>query len=284
MQDNKKSLVVCGAGTMGSGIAQVAAQNLFPVVLFDIKDEFVEKAKTHIEKNLQYLVSKNKIGEKDKEEMLSMINFTTSLKDCVGDVVIEAVVEKIDVKISLFNDIAAINNADTILASNTSSISISDIQKEVSNPSRVAGLHFFNPPYIMKLVEVVRGEFTSEETVSNLRQLCLDLNKLPVICKDSPGFIVNRVARPYYLESLKIAEQELASFEDIDKALEACGFKMGPFRLMDMIGNDINLAVSEIVYNAFNKTPRFKPSSLQKEKVLKNELGIKTGKGFYNYS
>ncbi len=136
----------------------------------------------------------------------------------------------------------------------------------------------------MKLVEVVRGEFTSEETVSNLRQLCLDLNKLPVICKDSPGFIVNRVARPYYLESLKIVEQDLASFEDIDKALEACGFKMGPFRLMDMIGNDINLAVSEIVYNAFNKTPRFKPSSLQKEKVLKNELGIKTGKGFYNYS
>ena len=284
MQDNKKSLVVCGAGTMGSGIAQVAAQNLFPVVLFDIKDEFVEKAKTHIEKNLQYLVSKNKIGEKDKEEMLSMINFTTSLKDCVGDVVIEAVVEKIDVKISLFNDIAAINNANTILASNTSSISISDIQKEVSNPSRVVGLHFFNPPYIMKLVEIVRGELTSEETVSNLRQLCLDLNKLPVICKDSPGFIVNRVARPYYLESLKIAEQDLASFEDIDKALEACGFKMGPFRLMDMIGNDINLAVSEIVYNAFNKTPRFKPSSLQKEKVLKNELGIKTGKGFYNYS
>ena len=284
MQDNKKSLVVCGAGTMGSGIAQVAAQNLFPVILFDIKDEFVEKAKTHIKKNLQYLVSKNKIGEKDKDQMLSMINFTTSIKDCIGDVVIEAVVEKIDVKISLFNDIAAINNVDTILASNTSSISISDIQKEVSNPSRVAGLHFFNPPYIMKLVEVVRGELTSEETVSNLRQLCLDLNKLPVICKDSPGFIVNRVARPYYLESLKIAELDLASFEDIDKAMEACGFKMGPFRLMDMIGNDINLAVSEIVYNAFNKTPRFKPSSLQKEKVLKNELGIKTGKGFYNYS
>jgi 3-hydroxybutyryl-CoA dehydrogenase len=275
---------VCGAGTMGSGIAQVAAQNLFPVVLFDIKEVFLEKAKSQIEKNLQYLVSKNKIKEKDKDEMLSFINFTTSLNDCVGDVVIEAIVEKIHAKISLFNDIAAINNADTILASNTSSISISDIQKEVSNPSRVAGLHFFNPPYIMKLVEVVRGEFTSEETVSNLRQLCLDLNKLPVICKDSPGFIVNRVARPYYLESLKIAEQKLASFEDIDKAMEACGFKMGPFRLMDLIGNDINLAVSEIVYNAFNKTPRFKPSSLQKEKVLKNELGIKTGKGFYNYS
>lgn len=284
MQDNKKSLVVCGAGTMGSGIAQVAAQNLFSVVLFDINDQFLEKAKKQIEKNLQYLVDKNKITEKDKNEMLSKTHFTSSLNDCVGDVIIEAIVEKIEVKISLFSDLATINNPDSILASNTSSISISDIQKEISNPSRVAGLHFFNPPYIMKLVEVVRGELTSDKTINELKGLCNQLNKLPVVCKDSPGFIVNRVARPYYLESLKIAEDGLASFEDIDKAMEACGFKMGPFKLMDMIGNDINLAVSEIVYNAFNKTPRFKPSSLQKEKVLKNELGIKTGKGFYNYS
>ena len=284
MQDNKKSLVVCGAGTMGSGIAQVGAQNLFSVVLFDINDQFLEKAKKQIEKNLQYLVGKNKITEKDKSEMFSKIHFTSSLNDCVGDVIIEAIVEKIAAKISLFNDLSAINNPDTILASNTSSISISDIQKEISNPSRVAGLHFFNPPYIMKLVEVVRGELSSDKTIDELKDLCNQLKKLPVVCKDSPGFIVNRVARPYYLESLKIAEEGLASFEDIDKAMEACGFKMGPFKLMDMIGNDINLAVSEIVYNAFNKTPRFKPSSLQKEKVLKNELGIKTGKGFYNYS
>ncbi|MEO5501853.1 MAG: 3-hydroxyacyl-CoA dehydrogenase NAD-binding domain-containing protein [Ginsengibacter sp.] len=284
MQDNKKVLVVCGAGTMGSGIAQVGAQNLFSVVLFDINDQFLEKAKKQIEKNLQYLVGKNKITEKDKIEMLSKIHFTSSLNDCVGDVIIEAIVEKIAAKISLFNDLAAINNPDTILASNTSSISISDIQKEISNPSRVAGLHFFNPPYIMKLVEVVQGELSSDKTINELKDLCNQLKKLPVVCKDSPGFIVNRVARPYYLESLKIAETGLASFEDIDKAMEACGFKMGPFKLMDMIGNDINLAVSEIVYNAFNKTPRFKPSSLQKEKVLKNELGIKTGKGFYNYS
>ncbi len=257
---------------------------LVSVVLFDINDQFLEKAKMQIEKNLQYLVGKNKITEKDKNEMLSKIHFTSSLNDCVGDVIIEAIVEKTAAKISLFNDLAAINNTETILASNTSSISISDIQKEIENPSRVAGLHFFNPPYIMKLVEIVRGGLSSDKTINDLKNLCNQLKKLPVVCKDSPGFIVNRVARPYYLESLKIAEEGLASFEDIDKAMQACGFKMGPFKLMDMIGNDINLAVSEIVYYAFNKTPRFKPSSLQKEKVLKNELGIKTGKGFYNYS
>ncbi|MBS1737475.1 MAG: 3-hydroxybutyryl-CoA dehydrogenase [Bacteroidetes bacterium] len=284
MQDKKKSIVVCGAGTMGSGIAQVGIQNLFSVVLFDIKEEFVMKAKAQIEKNLQYLVIKNKIKEHEKAEMLSKIKFTTSKTECIGDVVIEAIVENLDTKISLFKNLAAINNEDTILVSNTSSISISDIQKEVSNPSRFAGLHFFNPPFIMKLVEVVQGPLTSANTIAQLRQFCIQLNKIPAICKDSPGFIVNRVARPYYLESLNIAEQQLASIEDIDKALEACGFKMGPFRLMDLIGNDINLAVSEIVYNAFNKNPRFKPSPLQKEKVLKNELGIKTGKGFYNYS
>lgn len=284
MQDKKKSIVVCGAGTMGSGIAQVAIQNLFSVVLFDIKEEFVMKAKAQIEKNLQYLVIKNKIEEHEKAEMLSKIKFTTSKTECIGDVVIEAIVENLDTKISLFKNLAAINNEDTILVSNTSSISISDIQMEVSNPSRFAGLHFFNPPFIMKLVEVVQGALTSADTIAQLKQLCIQLNKIPVICKDSPGFIVNRVARPYYLESLNIAAQEWASIEDIDKALEACGFKMGPFRLMDLIGNDINLAVSEIVYNAFNKNPRFKPSPLQKEKVLKNELGIKTGKGFYNYS
>ncbi|HZW64656.1 MAG TPA: 3-hydroxyacyl-CoA dehydrogenase family protein, partial [Hanamia sp.] len=148
---------------------------------------------------------------------------------------------------------------------------------------RVIGMHFFNPPYIMKLVEVVKGAETNEEVVKAIMDICMQMGKVPVLCKDSPGFIVNRVARPYYLESLKIAEEEIASFEDIDKILEATGFRMGPFRLMDLIGLDVNLATTESVYHAFNEAPRFVPSAIQKEKVKQNLLGVKTGRGFYSY-
>ena len=276
-------IAVCGAGTMGSGIAQVAAQSNFETRLFDVDEYMLEKARVHIAENLQYLVEKGKIDLKEKHEILNRIKFTSDINDCTAFVIIDAIVEKEKAKISLFTELSKYNNEEVIFASNTSSLSISKIQQQVPFPQRVIGMHFFNPPYIMKLVEVVKGTETNEEVIAAIMDICRQMGKEPVLCKDSPGFIVNRVARQYYLESLKMAEEEIASFENIDKILEATGFKMGPFRLMDLIGLDINLATTESIYHSFNEAPRFIPSAIQKEKVKQNLLGKKTGRGFYNY-
>lgn len=276
-------IAVCGAGTMGSGIAQVAAQSNFETLLFDVDENMLEKARVHIAENLQYLVEKGKMDLEEKHEILNRIKFTSDINDCTAFVIIEAIVEKEKAKISLFTELSKYNNEEVIFASNTSSLSISKIQQQVPFPQRVIGMHFFNPPYIMKLVEVVKGTETNEEVIAAIMDICRQMGKEPVLCKDSPGFIVNRVARQYYLESLKMAEEEIASFENIDKILEATGFKMGPFRLMDLIGLDINLATTESIYHSFNEAPRFIPSAIQKEKVKQNLLGKKTGRGFYNY-
>lgn len=277
------TICVCGAGTMGSAIAQVTAQNGFATILFDVNEIVLAKSKNIIERNLQYLVDKNKIHEKEKKEIFSRIKFTNDIKDCTAFVIIEAIVEKEEAKISLFNELAKYNNEEVIFATNTSSLSVSSMQEKIIFPQRTVGMHFFNPAYIMKLVEIVKGRQTSDEIIEAVVTICKTMKKEPIICKDSPGFIVNRVARAYYLESLKIVEEGIASFEEVDEILEASGFKMGPFKLMDLIGMDINLAVTESVYNAFEKAPRFLPSSIQIEKVKNNELGKKTGKGFYNY-
>lgn len=277
------TICICGAGTMGSGIAQVSATAGFKTILFDVNAAVVEAAKTKIENDLQTLVSKQKITAEKKESILHQFVFTSNIKDCIAGVIIEAVVEKLEIKISLFDQLAGLNDDKTIFASNTSSLSVSGIAKEILRPERFAGLHFFNPAPIMKLVEVVKGEQTSDETISQLIELTRKFGKTPVVCKDSPGFIVNRVARPYYIESLRLAEEGLADFETIDRLLESKGFKMGPFKLMDLIGNDVNYAVSCSVYDQLNQPERLKPSSIQKEKVEKGELGKKTGKGYYNY-
>ena len=277
------TIAVCGAGTMGSGIAQVAAQSGFDTILFDVNEEVLKNAKASIQKNLQYLVDKNKISSKEKEEISSRINFTSEIKDCTAFVIIEAIVEKEEAKISLFNELAKNNNEEVIFATNTSSLSVSSLQKKIIFPQRVVGMHFFNPAYIMKLVEVVKGKQTNDEIAKTVFGLCRQMGKSPVMCEDSPGFIVNRVARHYYLESLKIVEDGIASFEEVDEILESTGFKMGPFKLMDLIGMDINLAVTETLYHSFNEASRFAPSSIQIEKVKQNLLGKKTGKGFYNY-
>jgi len=276
-------IAVCGAGTMGSGIAQVAAQSNFETLLFDVDEHMLEKARVHIAENLQYLVEKGKMDLKEKHEILNRIKFTSDIRNCTAFVIIEAIVEKEKAKISLFTELSHYNNEEVIFASNTSSLSISKMQQQIPFPQRVIGMHFFNPPYIMKLVEVVKGTETNEEVIAAIMDICRQMGKEPVLCKDSPGFIVNRVARQYYLESLKMAEEEIASFENIDKILEATGFKMGPFRLMDLIGLDINLATTESIYHSFNEAPRFIPSAIQKEKVKQNLLGKKTGRGFYNY-
>ncbi len=277
------TICICGAGTMGSGIAQVAAQSGFNTILFDLDRAVLENAKKSIQKNLEFLVNREKISTEEKTEIFQHIQFTNDIKDCFSQVIIEAIVEKADAKISLFNELAKYNNEETIFATNTSSLSVSAIQKEIIFPQRVVGMHFFNPAYIMKLVEVVKGEQTNDEIANTIYNICKEMGKTPVMCKDSPGFIVNRIARHYYLESLKIVEDGIASYEDVDKILEASGFKMGPFKLMDLIGMDVNLAVSQSMYDAFDKAERFIPSALQEEKVKKGELGKKTGKGFYDY-
>lgn len=277
------TICICGAGTMGSGIAQVAAGSGYKTVLYDLSEPVVQKAKIKIEGDLQKLVERQKISVEKKDEILQQLVFTSSISDCKADVVIEAVIEKPEVKISLFDQLSQFNCGETIFATNTSSLSVSALGSEIAGPERFAGLHFFNPAPVMKLVEVVRGERTSEQTIARLVQLTKTMGKTPVVCKDAPGFIVNRVARPYYIESLRLAEEDLAGFESIDRLLESRGFKMGPFRLMDLIGNDVNYAVSCSVYEQLNQPERLRPSYIQKEKVEKGELGKKTGKGYYNY-
>jgi len=269
---------------MGSGIALAAAQAGFAVTLFDTNPAVLEKANTAIHNNLQFLVDKQKIAAQEMDSISKRIAYTSLIEQCSADIIIEAIIEKLEAKVELFKQLASVNTPMTIFASNTSSLSISALQKRAAFPDRVAGLHFFNPAQIMKLVEVVKGAFTTDEVISQLVEVCRKMNKTPVVCKDSPGFIVNRVARHYYLEAMKLVENNIVSFADADKIMEATGFKMGPFKLMDLIGMDINLAVSQSLYEAFGNEPRLKPSPLQVEKVAKGELGKKTGKGFYTYN
>jgi len=276
-------ICVTGAGTMGSGIALCAAQNGFQTILFDTNEMVVSNAQKNINKSLDALVEKNKINAEEKSDILQRLIFTVNINDCVAHLIIEAIVEKLEIKISLFNQLAAINDTSSIFASNTSSLSIDLLQEGISNPERVAGMHFFNPAQIMKLVEVVKAKETSDAVIETIIAVCKQLKKTAVLCIDAPGFIVNRVARHYYLEAMKLVEQGIASFETVDEVMEASGFKMGPFKLMDLIGMDINLAVSTSLYEAFEHEPRFEPSAIQINKVKKGELGKKTGVGFYQY-
>jgi len=268
---------------MGSGIAQTSAQNGFNTLLFDINIEVLEKAKTNINKSLDFLVTKEKISVAEKETIYKHIKFITNIQDCQADIIIEAIVEKTEAKVSIFKQLAAVNKSDVIFASNTSSLSISDIQTKLQNPQRVVGMHFFNPAQVMKLVEVVKGKQTDNKVAQTIYDICLQMKKTPVMCKDEPGFIVNRVARHYYLEAMKLVETGITSIENVDAIMEASGFKLGPFKLMDLIGNDINLAVSQSLFDVSKQAVRFTPSPLQIEKVKQGQLGKKTGKGFYSY-
>jgi 3-hydroxybutyryl-CoA dehydrogenase len=277
-----KKICVCGAGTMGSGIAQVSAAAGFNTVLFDVAEAAVQKAEEKLRGDLAALVGKGKLTAEKKDDILSRLRFTSSIVDCNADVIIEAIVEMPEIKTALFNQLAEINSQQTVFASNTSSLSISSLAKEIKNPECFAGLHFFNPAPVMKLVEVVKGDQTTDEVIQQLLDLTKAFGKVPVLCNDSPGFIVNRVARPYYIEALRLVEEGKAGYATVDRLLESIGFKMGPFKLMDLIGNDVNYAVSCSVYEQLDRPERLKPSYLQKEKVEKGELGKKSGKGYYS--
>jgi 3-hydroxybutyryl-CoA dehydrogenase len=278
-----ETICVCGAGTMGSGIAQSVAMGGFRVLLYDLNTDMLQKARIAIEKSLKLLTEKNKIGPGESQAILDRIHYVSKAGDCIADLIIEAIVEKLEAKLDLFHQLAPINKSTTILATNTSSLSVTAIAEKIPSPERVAGMHFFNPAPIMKLVEVVRTDHTGEPVMQTILETLARMGKTPVICKDSPGFIVNHVARPYYLEALRLVEQGMSDVESIDTLMEAAGFKMGPFRLMDLIGNDVNYAVSCSVYEAMGRPERLRPSPVQEQKVQHGELGRKTGRGYYLY-
>jgi len=277
------TIIVCGAGTMGSGIAENAARAGYNTILYELDPGTLKKAASNIEMNLGLMVDKKRITASEKQETLQNLSFTTETQNCKGDIIIEAIIEKTETKKDLFRRIAEVNSPHTIFATNTSSLSISGIAEGLPHPERVCGMHFFNPPQVMKLVEVVAGRQTAPWVTEKINALARSMGKTPVACIDSPGFIVNRVARHFYLEPLQILQEGAAEVEKMDAILEATGFKMGPFRLMDLIGNDINYVVTQSLYEACGKPARFMPSPIQQQKVTDKELGRKTGKGYYTY-
>jgi len=277
-------IAVIGAGTMGSGIAQVAAQAGHAVVLFDTRKEAVDKALAGLRKTLDKLVEKGKFTSAEGDAIFSRIAPATDLKDLAGSgLVIEAIIEDLVIKKKLFADLESILSADAILATNTSSLSVTAIAAACAKPERVIGLHFFNPAPVLPLVEVVPGLATDSALAPRMSALMRAWGKIPVMCKDTPGFIVNRVARPFYGEAIRIFEEGIADMPTIDAAMKSVGFKMGPFELMDLIGNDINFTVTKTVWEAFFFDPRYKPSLTQQRQVESGRLGRKTGRGYYSY-
>ncbi|MBU2018345.1 MAG: 3-hydroxybutyryl-CoA dehydrogenase [Bacteroidetes bacterium] len=283
---SKYKIGVLGAGTMGSGIAQVAAQNGHETILVDVSQEMLTKAEAGLDKILARLVEKEKISTIDKGDIQGRISYSTEMEDFKGcGLIIEAIVEKLDVKHSVFKKMETIVSKDCILASNTSSLSIASIGSALTHSERIIGIHFFNPAPLMPLVEIIPAVQTSDEVLQKAKTLIDNWGKSTVVCKDTPGFIVNRVARPFYGEALRIYEEGIADFATIDWAMtEIGGFRMGPFTLMDYIGNDVNYAVTESVFAAFYFDPRFKPSFTQKRHSEAGFYGRKSGRGFYNYA
>lgn len=277
---------VVGAGSMGSGIANLAASSGFNVILRDVEERFLESGLSRINKFMSKSVEKGKITELEKAEIIARIHTTTEIEDLKdADIVIEAIIEDIDAKKSVFAELDRIVPEGTILATNTSSMSITEIANATNRPDRIAGMHFFNPAQLMKLVEVVRGFNTSDETEEELRGFSKSLRKEPVVVnKDTPGFIVNRIMIPQFIEAIKILEEGIASAEDIDKAVTlGLNYPMGPFTLQDYAGVDIGYYVMEYMADEFDDT-RFAPPMLMKQMMRAGRYGKKSGAGFYDYN
>ncbi len=279
-------VAIIGSGTMGSGIAQVAATVGCEVKIYDTNLDALAKSKSNLENTLSKLVEKTKIDEHEKTRIENNISYAHTLGELShSDLVIEAIIENMEIKRKLFSEIETLVSENTILASNTSSLSIASIAASCQKPERVIGIHFFNPAPLMQLVEVIPAIQTSEEVLKTTIKTISDWKKVVAVAKDTPGFIVNRVARPFYSESLRIYEEGIADFATIDWALKTIGgFRMGPFELMDMIGHDVNYIVTESVFTAFYFDPKFKPSFTQKRLLEAGFLGKKSGRGFYDYS
>lgn len=281
-----KKVAIIGAGTMGSGIAQVAAIAGCSVKLYDLKIEALQNAQNSLEKIMDRLVEKGKIDQKEKQRIEDNIEYVDTLKKLKdSEWVIEAIVENLDIKKNVLSTLEKFVSDTCIIATNTSSLSVASIASSLEKPERCIGIHFFNPAPLMKLVEVIPAIQTSEETLQTSVKTIKYWGKTVAVTKDTPGFIVNRVARPFYGEALRIYEEGIASFAEIDHIMkEEGGFKMGPFELMDFIGNDVNYTVTETVFEAFYYDPRYKPSFTQKRFAEAGYLGRKSGKGYYNYS
>ncbi len=281
-----KKIGIIGGGAMGSGIAQVFAQAGHPVVLYDINQDALDRSKQNLAKTFEKLVAKEKYTAEKAQEIQDAIEYASSLEAFTSiDLMIEAIIENLEIKKSVFKQVEEIVSENCILASNTSSLSIASIASACSNPERVIGIHFFNPAPLMALVEIIPAVQTREGLAEEIKALIQTVGKLPVITKDTPGFIVNRVARPFYSESIRILEEGVADAETIDFAMTSLGgFRMGPFELMDFIGHDVNYRVTESVFESFFYDPRFKPSFSQKRLFEAGYYGRKSGRGFYNYA
>lgn len=279
------SIGIVGAGTMGAGIAHIAALNKCTVSLYDINEEVIRRSVERINFEMKRSVDKNKISDDDMKQALTRIKKRTNLNDLdTCDIIIEAVLEDIRVKKDLFKKLDQIAHHTAILATNTSSLSVTSIASATKKPERVVGMHFFNPVHLMKLVEVVKGVRTSQETITQTIAIAEKLGKKTIVTKDTPGFVVNRVARPFYTEALKILSENVTTVEEIDRIVKKSGgFKMGPFELMDMIGNDVNFSVTESMFQQFFNDSRYQPSHIQKQLVEAGMFGKKTKQGFYNY-
>ncbi|KUJ53893.1 3-hydroxyacyl-CoA dehydrogenase NAD-binding domain-containing protein [Chryseobacterium aquaticum] len=281
-----KNVGIIGAGTMGIGIAQVAATNGCKVWIYDANAKQVETATVGLEKTLTKLVDKQKISSEKMTEILANISIATELKDFKDcELIIEAIIENKEIKTKVFTELEKHVSESCVIGSNTSSISITSLGAELQKPERFIGIHFFNPAPLMPLVEVIPSLLTEKSLAEKIYSLMKDWGKTPVIAKDIPGFIVNRIARPYYGEGLRIVEENIATVEQVDDAMKTLGnFKMGPFELMDLIGVDVNFSVTKTVYNEYFYDPKYKPSLLQQRMSEAKLHGRKTGKGFYDYS
>ncbi|MEX0997570.1 MAG: 3-hydroxyacyl-CoA dehydrogenase NAD-binding domain-containing protein [Flavobacteriaceae bacterium] len=279
-------VAIIGSGTMGSGIAQVAATAGCNVKVYDVNQEALDKSKTALAKIMSRLVEKGKIDNEEKSRIENNISYVGSLMDLAdADLTIEAIIENAEIKQKVFQELESYQSDTAIIASNTSSLSIASLAASLKKPERFIGIHFFNPAPLMPLVEIIPAIQTSEEVKNKVVQTITDWKKIGVLAKDTPGFIVNRVARPFYGEALRIYEEGMADFATIDWAMkEMGGFRMGPFELMDFIGNDINYTVTETVFAAFYFDPRYRPAFTQQRFAEAGYLGRKSGKGYYNYA
>ncbi len=278
-----KKIAIIGAGTMGQGIAQICAQAGYDVLLYDAKSDVTQEALARIEQRLESSVKKSKLSDSEKDAILNRIKAADDFRELQVDLAIEAVAEKLDVKQKIVAELEKLNDRSCLIVSNTSSIPITQIASVLKHQHRFAGLHFFNPAPVMKLVEIVKGASTDNDTIELLKAFSLQLNKVSVMANDSPGFIVNRVARHFYVEALKVLEDGVADFQTIDQLVRATGFKMGPFELMDLIGVDVNFSVTTSMFQAFHHDDKFRPSRIQQQKVNAGHNGRKNGKGFYEY-
>jgi 3-hydroxybutyryl-CoA dehydrogenase len=276
-------IAVVGAGTMGVGIAQSAALAGLSTVMLDVQEVALARGRETMEGDLERRVERGRLSEDERREALDLVSTTTSLEACAdAPLVVEAVIEDLEVKRRVFADLEAVVGRETVLATNTSSLSVAGIAAATERPERVVGMHFFNPVPAMRLVEIVGGPSTDASAARRAEEVAERLGKTPIRVSDTPGFIVNRVARPFYLEALRLVEEGVEPGR-IDAAIRGAGFRMGPLELADLIGHDVNLAVSESLFERYYYQPRFRPSHLQRSMVEAGLLGRKSGRGFYDY-